>query len=77
MMLCPSLRDIATIIVKGVDYRCVIHGISKSQAVPLLENYILDDCGTYKQMHIQETNIKNRVYTYYFDNSVKVKKIRD
>ena len=26
-------------------------------------------------MHIQEINIKNRVYNYYFDNLVKAKKL--
>ena len=29
----------------------------------------------YIKMHIQEINIKNRVYNYYFDNLVKAKKL--
>ena len=41
-MLCLNLSDVAIITVKSVDYRCIIHGISKSGAINLLEN-LLDD----------------------------------
>ena len=42
-MLCLNISNIAIITVKGVDYCCVIHDISKSEAFPLLENSVLDD----------------------------------
>ena len=42
-ILCPSLRDIAVITVKGVAYGCVIHVISKSIAIYVLENSLLED----------------------------------
>ena len=31
--------------------------------------------GVSKKIHIQDVNIKSRVYNYYFDNLVKVKKL--
>ena len=33
MMLFLNTSDIAIIIVKGVDYRCIIHDISRSEAI--------------------------------------------
>ena len=33
MMLLLNTSDIAIIIVKGVDYRCIIHDISRSEAM--------------------------------------------
>ena len=44
-MLCHYISDIAIINVKGVDYHCVIHDISKSETIYLLENSVFDDCG--------------------------------
>ena len=44
-ILCLNISDIATITVKNVDYRCIIHNISKSEAINLLENPVLKDCG--------------------------------
>ena len=47
-----------------------VHNISKSDKIHLLENSVF----IYK-MHINEINIKYRVYNYYFDNLVKAKKL--
>ena len=44
-MLCLNLSDIAIITVKGIDYHCIIHGISKSDTIHLLESYVLHDWG--------------------------------
>ena len=44
-MLCLNISDIAIITVKAVDYRCIIHGISKSEAIRVLKNPMLDDYG--------------------------------
>ena len=41
-MLSPNLSGIAVITVKGVDYRCIIQDISKSEAIHLLENSEID-----------------------------------
>ena len=40
-MLCLNISDIATIIIEGVDYGCIIHNISKFEAIHLLENSVL------------------------------------
>ena len=42
---CLNISDIAIITVKSVDYCCIIHVISKSEAIHLLENYVLEDRG--------------------------------
>ena len=44
-MLCHNPSDIAIITVKGVDYRCIIHNIRNTEAIGLLGNSVLDDCG--------------------------------
>ena len=44
-MMCPTIRDIAIITFKVVDYRCIIHDIRKSEAIYVLENSVLDDSG--------------------------------
>ena len=33
-----NLSDIATLSIKGVDYRCIISGISKNEAINLMQN---------------------------------------
>ena len=42
-MLSLNVSDITLIAVKGVDYHCTIHGISKSEGIRLWENSVLDD----------------------------------
>ena len=47
-MLTVNISDIAIITVNNTDYRCIVHNISKFEAINLLENsnkYIL---GIYK-----------------------------
>ena len=45
-MLNFNLSDVTIITVKNVDYRCIIHNISKSEAINLLESAVLvnHDC---------------------------------
>ena len=44
-MSCINFCDIFIITVKkSVDYSCIIHEISKSDAINLLENSVLDYC---------------------------------
>ena len=45
MMLSLSLSDIAFMTVKGFYYRCIIHGVSKSEATHMLKISVLDDRG--------------------------------
>ena len=44
-MLSVNISDIAIITVKNLDYRCIIHDISKSEAINMLKNYILGNRG--------------------------------
>ena len=44
-MLRVNVSDIAIITIKNVDYCCNIHNISKSGAINLLENSVLEDRG--------------------------------
>ena len=36
---------VAIIAAEEVNYRCIVHVVSKSEAIRFLENYVLDDCG--------------------------------
>ena len=45
-MLSVNVSDIAIITIKKVDYRCIVHNISKSEAGNLLENSVLEDRGS-------------------------------
>ena len=45
-ILCCNTSDIAVITVKNVDYRCFIHNISKSEAIDLLKNSVLENRGS-------------------------------
>ena len=47
-MLIVNISDIAIVTVKKVDYRCIIHNISKSKASNLLKNSVLHDRGYIK-----------------------------
>ena len=49
-VLSVNKSDIAIIIVKNVDCRCIIHTISKSEAINLLENSVLEDRGYLKKI---------------------------
>ena len=45
VMMCVNISDIANIMVKGVEYCCIFHGISKSEAINLLKISALENCG--------------------------------
>ena len=62
-------------LLKNVGYRCIIHNSNKSKAINLLKIYALNDRWLYIKMNIQGINIKNRVYSYHFDNLGKAKKL--
>ena len=44
-ILCLNISDIVIITVKNIDYHCIIHRISKSEAINLLETSVLEDRG--------------------------------
>ena len=45
-MMAYELKNIAILNVKGVDYRCVFWGVTKTEAINMLSNSKLDDKGT-------------------------------
>ena len=45
MMLCLNISCIAIVIVKDVNYHCIICDISKSEAINLLKNSVCDGRG--------------------------------
>ena len=45
VILSVNTIDIAIIMVKNVDYRCIIHNTINSEAIDLLKNSVLEDCG--------------------------------
>ena len=49
--LCLNISDMAIISFKNIDYCCIIHNISKSETINLLENSVLNDRG-YTQRNI-------------------------
>ena len=44
-MMCLNISDIVIITSKNVDYCDIMYGISKSEAIYLLENSVLEDRG--------------------------------
>ena len=42
-MLSVNISDIAIITVKNIDYRCIIHSISKTELINLVESFVLED----------------------------------
>ena len=47
-LLSVNISDTAIITLKDVDYSCIIHDISKSEAINLLKISVLDDRGCSK-----------------------------
>ena len=44
-MLSVNISNIAIITAKNFDYRCIIHNITKSEAINLLKSSVLEDRG--------------------------------
>ena len=44
-MLSVNINDMAIILIKNVDYHCIIHNISKSEAINLFKNSVLENHG--------------------------------
>ena len=74
-MLYFNISDVIFITVKNVDYHCIIHDISKSEAIYLLKNFVLENRDYIKKIQIKEINIRNRVYNYYLYSLIKAKKL--
>ena len=53
-MLCLTISNIGITTVKDVDYRCIIHGVKKFEAINLLEISLLENRG-----YIQNQNMSD------------------
>ena len=42
-VLSVNISNIATITVKNIDYHCIVHNISRSEAINLLKNSVVED----------------------------------
>ena len=58
LMQCVNISDIAITSVKCVNYHWIIHGISKSDAINLWKNVVLDDHGIYKKCMPMKSMLK-------------------
>ena len=47
LMTASELKDIVTLNVKGVDFRCILWRISRDEAVKRLNNSVLEDKGVF------------------------------
>ena len=65
-MLCLNIGDIAIIIVKNVDYRCIMYNINRSEAINLLENCVLEDRGHIKKNIVLIFSLLKTVLFYFF-----------
>ena len=45
LMTAYELKSIATLNVKGIDFRCILRGISRDEVVNRLNNSVLEDKG--------------------------------
>ena len=52
-MTAYQLKNIAILNVKGVDFRCILLGISRDEAVNRLNNSVLEDKVSYKRILVQ------------------------
>ena len=65
-MVSVNISNIAIITVKNVDYRCIIHSISKSEANNVFKNSVFEDCGKdIKRYRHKFQSIQNRFF-YFF-----------
>ena len=46
-MVAYDLKDFMILNIKGVDYRCYVFNMSKSDAITLLNNSVLDNKGVF------------------------------
>ena len=73
-MMSMNLIDIAILNIKGANYRCIINGISKSEAINLIQNIDLTEKTEHFLSHVKmgketltfdDTEIeKNKFYRY-------------
>ena len=63
-MLFLNIGDVAIITVKNVDYCCIMYHISKSEAINLLVNYVLQDCACIKKHCLNFQSFQGTFFTF-------------
>ena len=62
-MLRLNINNIAIVTIKNVDYRCITHSISKSEAINLLNNSALEGRGyIYTNFFLKFQSIQNSLF---------------
>ena len=65
-ILIVNISDIVIITTKNVHYRCIIHNISKSEAINLLENSVLENCGyIYIKYSLKFQSTQDSIFTFF------------
>ena len=70
-VFCLNINDIAFITVKNVDYRCIIHNISKADVINLLKSAVLEDRGYIWKNIVLIFNQFNAVFLTFFLVQIK------
>ena len=70
-VLCLNKSDITIITVKNVDYGCIIHVISKSEAINLLESAVLKEC-SYISKILPWFSVYSRHFLFFLFNIYKM-----
>ena len=65
-MLIVNIKGFAVITVKNVDCRWIIYNISKSEAISLLKNSVLEDRGYLLKNTVLEFSLFKAVFYYLF-----------
>ena len=66
LMLSVNISGIAIITIKKVDYHCIIHNISKSEAINLLKNSVLESCGYIYKKYCLKCQSTQGSFFYFF-----------
>ena len=65
-MLSVNISDIAIITIKNVDYCCIVHNISKSEAINLLKKSVFEDRVYIKNIVLNFSLLKAVFFTFLF-----------
>ena len=72
-MLWLNISDITIITVKNVDYRCIVHNISKSKVIDLLKNFGLENRGYIQKKYFLKFHSIQDDFVFYLCCLVYIK----
>ena len=64
-MLNININDIAIINIKNVDYRCIVHNSSTSEAAKLVENSVIENCIYIKKYCLNFQSTQDRFFLFF------------